>query len=51
MINISKGKDLTMFGQLYGVKRRFFGLEPDFMFRARIYKQSVGFITHTVQKK
>lgn len=48
MLNISKGKDLTMLGQLYGVKRRFFGLEPDFMFRARIYKLSVGFLVNKV---
>jgi len=55
MVNIFKGKDLTMVGQIYGVKRRFFGLEPDFMFRTRIYKDSVGFVPHkltyTIEKK
>jgi hypothetical protein len=32
----AKGKNLTKVGELWGVKRKFFGLEPDYFFRKRI---------------
>lgn len=31
-----KGKYLTKLGELYGVRRKWFGLEPDFLFRRRL---------------
>lgn len=31
-----KGKHLTKLGELYGIKRKWFGLEPDFLFRERL---------------
>jgi len=38
MINVNKlkGKHLTNIGRLLGVERKWFGLEPDFMFRKRV---------------
>lgn len=35
-IQPAKGKALTKIGLLYGQKRRWFGLEPDFLFRRRL---------------
>jgi hypothetical protein len=37
-IQPAKGKALTKIGLLYGQKRRWFGLEPDFLFRKRLWK-------------
>ena len=35
-IQPAKGKYLTKLGELYGVKRKWFGLETDFLFRRRL---------------
>jgi len=32
----AKGKHLTAIGKMWGIKRKWFGLEPDFMYRRRI---------------
>lgn len=32
----AKGKALTAIGCMYGVRRRWFGLEPDFLYRPRL---------------
>ena len=37
-IQPAKGKYLTQLGLYCGLKRRWFGLEPDFLFRKRLWK-------------
>lgn len=34
----ASGQYLTNMGNLWGVKRRFFGFEPDWLFRKRVLK-------------
>ncbi len=34
---VARGKELTNIARNYGVYRRWFGLEPDFIFRKRVY--------------
>ena len=34
--NKAKGEHLTRLGEMLGLRRKWFGLEPDFMFRRRI---------------
>ena len=36
MSSKAKGKQLTLLASLYGVHRRWWGLEPDFILRKRI---------------
>lgn len=36
---VAKGKYLTRLALIAGLKRRWFGLEPDFIFRKRILKK------------
>jgi len=37
------GEALTRIACLYGVRRRWFGLEPDFLFRKRVYEAAEAF--------
>lgn len=34
----AKGEYLTNIGTMFGMKRRFFGFEPDWLFRIRVLK-------------
>jgi hypothetical protein len=38
----AKGRILTNLARLYGIQRKWLGLEPDFMLRKRILKAAVG---------
>lgn len=43
-MKLSSGKELTRLAELYGLKRRMFGLEPDFMLRRRLLKTLFGYV-------
>ena len=42
MLPKAKGRILTNLARLYGIQRKWLGLEPDFMLRKRILKAAVG---------
>lgn len=44
--DIIRGKQLTAWADIYGLKRRWFGLEPDFMLRRRVCAAILGKTKH-----
>ncbi len=41
---LARGGELTKLAAVYGLKRRWFGLEPDEWLRRRVIKKLIGYV-------